>query len=170
MNFTELIKTRYSLRSYSDKLVDKTTINTILKAAIIAPTAANRQSFHIVVVDDNALLEKIRFSYQRDWFADAKQVLVILGNHTTSWKRADNKDHCEIDVAIVVDHMTLMAAELGVGSCWICNFDAKIVSEALKLPSHFEPTVLLPIGYPKNSDIPQKKRMAMEELVSWNSI
>ena len=51
-------------------------------------------------------------------------VIVICGDHGASWKRkADGKDLCDVDVAITTDHMTLQATELGLATCWICNFD-----------------------------------------------
>lgn len=170
MNFNQLISTRYSLREYSSKKVKKELIEKILEAGVIAPTAANKQPFKIVVVDDQNILNEIKNAYPRDWFKTVSQLFIIFGNHQTSWKRPDGKDHCDIDIAIVVDHMTLMATELGLGSCWICNFDAKMVANILKAPSHIEPMVLLPIGFPVSSEIPNKKRLPINELVSWNSL
>jgi nitroreductase len=96
-------------------------------------------------------------------------VIVVCGDHKTSWKRGnDGKDHADIDVAIATDHMTLRAAELGLGTCWVCNFDAEKVSKALNLPGHLEPAVLLPIGRPEEVEAPPKKRKPLSELVKFN--
>lgn len=170
MHFKELINRRYSLRNYSPKRVDEQAMRQILESAVMAPTAANKQPFKIVVVNEPQLLNAIKASYPREWFKSVSQLLVILGNHQTSWKRADGKDHCNVDVAIVVDHITLMATELGLGTCWVCNFNAPIVANALNLPAHFEPIVLLPIGYANTDEVSVKNRLPMAELVSWNGL
>ncbi|MBP8851219.1 MAG: nitroreductase family protein [Breznakibacter sp.] len=170
MEFSKLIHERYSVRNYSSAQVPKDEIIKIVNAAIAAPTAANKQPFKIVVVDDPTLVASIKEAYPRDWFQSVKQLFVIFGNHQTSWKRADGKDHCDIDVAIVVDHMTLMAHSLGIGNCWVCNFDAKKVATILSAPDYLEPVVLLPFGYPGDIEKPQKKRLDIGNLLSWNSL
>ena len=74
------------------------------------------------------------------------------------------KRHCDVDAAIAVDHMTLRATELGLGTCWVCHFDPAVVSEVLQLPEHIEPIALLPLGYPVENKAPQKKRKAFSEV------
>lgn len=68
-------------------------------------------------------------------------------------------------MAIAVDHITLQAAELGLGTCWICNFDAPKCSETLNLPEHIEPIAMIPVGYPEKENIPPKKRKTLEEII-----
>ena len=62
--------------------------------------------------------------------------------------------------------MTLQATELGLGTCWICNFDVTPCSELFKLPTDIEPVALLPIGYP-DVKLPNKKRKPLKEIVRW---
>ena len=69
-------------------------------------------------------------------------------NHEESWhRRADNKDPADIDIAIAVEHLCLAATEQGLGTCWVCNFDASQCSTVLGLPEYIEPAVLIPVGY-----------------------
>jgi nitroreductase len=82
------------------------------------------------------------------------------------------KGHCDIEVAFAVDHMTLQATELGLATCWICNFDQPKAAEILKLPEHLEPIVLLPVGYPLDSGDPDRhdeKRKSLDEIVRYES-
>lgn len=66
--------------------------------------------------------------------------------------------------------MTLQAVELGLGTCWVCNFDVEKTNELFNFPQHIEPIAFLPLGYPKNDvDIPVKKRKEIKEIVHWNS-
>ncbi|HTX89123.1 MAG TPA: nitroreductase family protein [Bacteroidales bacterium] len=167
-NFLDLAKKRYSVRSYLDREVEQAQVDYILECGRIAPSAANYQPWHIVVVRDPEIKKKLGETYPRDWFLQAPVLLVICGDHSVSWKRADGKDHCDIDIGILCDHLTLAAAEQGLGTCWICNFDARKCSRILEIPAHIEPMVYLPLGYPadeeKNSPR-HKVRKKMEEIV-----
>lgn len=140
----------------------------LLEAARLAPSAVNYQPWHLIVVTDDELREKISRGYSREWFAKAPVVIVACGDHQKSWKRRDGKDHCDVDVAIAVDHLTLAAAELDLGTCWVCAFDAHLVHSVLDLPENLEAVALIPMGYPQDEQIPQKKRKDLTELVSWN--
>ena len=71
-----------------------------------------------------------------------------------------------VDAAIAVDHMTLAAVDLGLGSCWIAAFDPNRVREVLGLPEGVEPLVLLPLGYP-NEDGREKTRKNPKEIVRY---
>ena len=148
MDFLELAKKRYSCRSYKNNPVLEEYINLILEAGRVAPSAANFQPWHFIVVKEKKNMEKLYQAYEREWFKTAPVIIVICGNHSISWKRKDGKDFCDIDIAITVDHITLQAAELDLATCWICNFDAKLCSKLLKLPKYIEPIVLLSLGYP----------------------
>ena len=72
-------------------------------------------------------------------------------------KRADGKDHCDVDLGIVVEHLALAAADLGLGTCWVCAFNAERCHKILDLPDNLEVIALLPLGYPAEATIPEKK-------------
>ena len=74
-------------------------------------------------------------------------------------------------MAIAVDHITLAATEAGLGTCWVCAFDAKECHRILNLPDNLEPIVLLPIGYPLQEVDAEKhlaKRKELKDMISWN--
>ena len=171
MHFKELIKSRYSVRDYHTNKVDRTLLKEVVNAGRLAPSAANRQPWQFVVVDDDEILEKIRASYTRDWFSKAPNLIIVYGNHEESWKRSyDNKDHCDIDIAIAVDHMTLMATELGLGTCWVCHFNADVINDVIKNDKGLEPVAILTIGYPVENKPPIKKRKDLDEVISFNGL
>lgn len=171
MHFNQLYKERVSVREFQPQIVSKAVLHQVLEAARMAPSACNRQPWAFVVITDAGLLQKIKLAYPREWFATVPELVVVCGNHDVSWKRpSDGKDHCDVDVAIAVDHMTLRAAELGLGTCWVCNFDVALVREALDLPPFYEPMVLLPIGYPAEGISMDKKRHASQLVVFENHI
>ena len=167
MNFLELAKARYSSRSYTSQAIEKEKLDYILECGRVAPSAANFQPWHIVVLDKKDAIEALAVVYPREWFKTSAVVLVICGDHLSSWKRPDGKDHCDIDAAIITDHMTLAAAEQGIGTCWICHFDASKCSELLTLPNNIEPIIILSMGYPADTaDTPRhNNRKPIEEIV-----
>lgn len=95
------------------------------------------------------MLEKVAATYARSWLKEAPAIIAVCGNHSKSWRRADGKNHCDIDAAIAIDHLTLAAAELGLGTCWVCAFNSMECSKVLGLSARVEVMALLPIGYPE---------------------
>lgn len=169
MNFQQLIRERHSVRSFRDEKVSEVLIHQVVDAARMAPSACNNQPWYFVVVDDADVLAQLHDAYPRDWFSKTKQIIAVCGDRQHSWKRSfDAKDHLDLDIAIAVDHMTLIAAELGLGTCWVCHFDPTKVKKALLLPHDIEPVVLLPIGYPSVTDIPHKNRKPLDEILFYN--
>ncbi len=171
MIFSDLIKVRQSVRSFKAEVPSRELLEKLVDAARLAPSAVNFQPWQFLVVTDIAMLTKVKDCYHRDWINEAPVCIVVLGNHQESWHRqADNKDFCDTDVAIAIDHLTLQAAELGLGTCWVCNFEVEKVKELFQLPTYLEPIALLPLGYPsedKDLSIKEKKRKTRGEIVKW---
>lgn len=171
MNFKELAQRRYSVRSYQAKPVEEKMLIDIIEAALLAPSAVNFQPWKFVVVTDPLLLGKLHSCYHRDWFKTAPACIVAIGDHEKGWHRpTDDKDYTDIDVAIAIDHLMLAATEIGLGTCWICHFNADKCSEIFDLPPHLEPIAMIPIGYPSSDTFPVKKRNSIDQMVFWNSI
>lgn len=171
--FLELAKARYSCRLYDSKPVSREQIEQVLEAARVAPSAVNAQPWHFVVVTQSPLRENIAACYSRPWLGTAPVIIVACGDHSLSWRRADGKDHCDIDMAIAIDHITLAATDLGLATCWICKFDAMKCAEHLKLPSHISPVAMIPLGYPADNVVDSErhlKRKTLDEIVRWEKL
>ncbi|MDF2523249.1 MAG: nfrA2 [Clostridiales bacterium] len=167
MSFIELANRRYSVREYKEIPVEKEKIIQVLEAGRVAPSAVNYQPLHFIVLTDENIKNKIFETYPREWFKKAPVIIAVCGDHSKSWKRKDGKDHCDIDVAIAVDHMILAATDIGLGTCWVCAFDAKRCQEVLELPDNLEVSALMPIGYAAENKVPEKKRKSLADIVSW---
>jgi nitroreductase len=166
----DLMRARYSVRAYAERPVSRETLLAVLEAARIAPTACNNQPWRILVVQDPATRAALAACYPQAWLATAPVILVCCAEPGRAWCRRDGKNHAEIDVAIVVDHLTLAATEAGLGSCWICAFDAAKARQALQMPAGLEPVVLLPLGYPAAEAAPNPRhiqRRPLTELIQW---
>ena len=165
MTFRDLAEARFSLRNYDSRPVEQEKIDCLLDCVRLAPSVVNFQPCVFYVVTDQVLLAQLQDCYNRDWFKTAPMCIVACGNHQQAWHRKlDGKDHTDIDVAIAVDHLTLAAVDMGLGSCWICNFDAQKCAQVLDLPEGVEPIAMVAIGYAATDERPLKKRKSHDEL------
>lgn len=170
MKLDEIIQLRRSVRKFKDQSVDKEFIDEIIESARLAPSAVNFQPWKFYICRSEEAKKIVRQSYPREWFNSAPLYILACGDHQQSWKRpCDGKDHLDIDIAIAVEHMVLKITELGLGTCWVCNFNSQTVKEGLQLSENVEPIVLLPVGYPENVDPDprNKKRKSPEEITKW---
>lgn len=172
MSIDKLFLNRKSVRSFSQKQVDKSTIIELLNAARIAPSAVNYQPWRFFVCSSPDIKQKIVKSYPRKWFESAPLYIVACADKSQSWKRAnDHKDHGNIDVANAITYLMLKATVLGLGTCWVCNFDANILIEALNLDKVLEPVAIIPVGYPSEEGAHEstkpKMRKSIEKITEW---
>lgn len=164
MDFKELINKRYSVRAYKPDPVESDKLDQVLEAARLAPTAANRQPFRVVVAKTEGRKQELKRIYGADWFSDAPIVICVCTLQSESWTRRDGRCYVDVDAAIVMDHIILQAADLGLGTCWIGAFDLQAAKEVLQVPEGWEPVLFTPLGYP--ADEPgEKKRRQISELV-----
>ena len=164
MAFSDLIRNRYSVRGYKPDPVEKEKLEQVLEAARLAPTAANRQRFQLIVIHTEGRQEELSRIYGREWFVQAP--IVICACRYPMGPDHNRRDYTDVDLGIVMDHLILAAAELGLGTCWIGAFDPAATREILGLPDEVEPVVFTPLGYPDAPPRP-KQRKPLAELVRY---
>jgi nitroreductase len=168
MRFLDLVTCRYSVRAYRPDPVPTDLLEKVLFSARMAPTAANRQPFRVIVIRREGREPELARIYGRDWFLQAPLILCVCGLPNLAWIRRDGWNACETDASIAMDHMLLAAAELGLGTCWIANFDPVAAREILALPAEVVPLAFTPLGFP--ADQPSaKERKPVEELVRYET-
>ncbi len=168
MEFQELIRQRYSVRGYKPDPVPDELLAQVLEAGRLAPTAANKQPFRIIVIHTRGREAELGRIYHRDWFVQAPLILCVCTVGAEAWQRTryDGKSHADVDATIVMDHMVLAATELGLGTCWIAAFNPAAARESLGLPEGVEPVLFTPLGYP--ADPPRvKERKPLADLVRY---
>jgi nitroreductase len=159
VNFQELIRKRYSARAYKPDAVEEDKLGRILEAARLAPTAANRQPFRVIVIRTKGREEELRRIYGRNWFIQAPLVLAVCALPAESWvRKADGWNAAEVDATIAMTHVVLAAAEEGLGTCWIAAFDPVAAREVLGLPPDVIPSAFTPLGYPADNATAKKRR------------
>ncbi|RPJ80338.1 MAG: nitroreductase [Acidobacteria bacterium] len=166
MHFSELLTCRYSVRAYRPDPVPQELLEKVLFAARMAPTAANRQPFQVIVIHTAGRENDLKHIYHREWFRQAPLTLCVCGLPDKAWVRGDGWNSYETDASIVMDHMLLAAADLGLGTCWIANFSPAAAREVLRLPEGVTPLAFTPLGFPADQPSP-KERKPLAELVRY---
>lgn len=169
MSLLELVKKRHSVRRFQPSEVEQEKLEYILECTRLAPSAANYQPWKFFVIKDKGKQQALKECYPAPWFTstDCSYYIVACGDTSQSWKRSrfDNKDHCDIDMAIAIEHLCLAVTDQGLGTCWICAFDPDKCKTLLNLPDNMYPVVILPIGYPEEKEVKPTPRKTINEIV-----
>lgn len=167
MEFQSIITNRYSVRNYRDDPVEDEKLHLILEAARLAPTASNRQPFQLVVVHTAGREDELSQIYRQPWFVQAPVIICVCGIPALSPIRSENKrNYLDVNVGIIMDHMILAAASLGLGTCMVGAFYADKASQILGLPDDVDPILFTTVGYADNGIRP-KERKPLSDLVRY---
>lgn len=170
MKFIDLVEERYSMRSFSNKPVEKEKLDLVLKAGQLSPTACNNQPQRILVIEDEVALEKLKKCTA--YHFNAPIALLICYDKNVSWKRKfDGDDSGVVDASIVTTHIMLQAVELGLGTTWVGCFDPNLIISEFGIPENLVPVALLPMGYPSEDAKPYPghyQRKPVNESVFYN--
>lgn len=164
MDYQKLIRTRRSIRGFWPDPVPEEVLERVLDAARVAPTAANRQPFQLIVVTEASTRTRLKDVYDRDWLWTAPVVIVGCAEAARAWQRADGFNAAEVDLSIVMDHLILAATDEGLGTCWVCNFDEARLKQILGIPNEVYVVALTPLGFPAAEPRPFQRK-PLEELV-----
>jgi nitroreductase len=174
----QIIKTRQSDRSYTDRHVENEKTERIIEAGRMSPSACNAQPWRFILVDDRDLLGKLARAASagilgmNSFVAQAPLQIVIVREKANMSSRiggtVKNKDYSLIDIGIAAENICLQATAEGLGSCMIGWFDEKMVREILGIPASKRVELIITIGYPAKSTR-DKKRKPVQETVSRNS-
>ncbi|MGA3191788.1 MAG: nitroreductase family protein [Candidatus Bathyarchaeia archaeon] len=157
MDVLEAIRIRKSIRKYRPEPIPNEKLETILEAARLAPSAANRQPWRFVVVEDGERRKALaRAANDQTFIGDAGVIAVAISDPEKSarWH--------EKDTMIALEHVVLAATALGYGTCWIGAFDEDAVKSLLKIPAKMKVVALLPIGVPDEKPAPRPRRKLSE--------
>jgi len=174
MNFSDLIQQRRSVRKYADRPVMRSDIDRCLEAARLAPSACNAQPWQFLVVDHPQTRDRLfnaAFSgiYRMNHFvAQAPVIIVVIRDQQNYTVKLGGMirhlNYSLIDIGITCDHLTLQAAELGLGTCWIGWFNQKAVKKVLQLPKRHRIDILMTMGYPVDETPKPKQRRNLDEI------
>lgn len=149
MNVSDSIKARRSIRKYRRKAIPSEVLNKILDAARLAPSSNNLQEWNVVVVTDDALKATlVPASGNQGFVGECSAYLVGVAA----------TDYNAIDISIAFDHISLQAVELGLGTCWIGDFNPDQVKGILGIPEHLKVHICMTLGYPDEAPSASRRK------------
>lgn len=169
MEFTEVVKGRYSCKKYSDRPLEKEKLDAILEAGRVAPTAKNLQEQKVYVVQSAEMLAKIDGVTPCRYGAPTVLIVAFDKNNVFTYPGGKRDSGIE-DATIVATHMILAAYNEGVDSCWINFLDPEKMAEVLGLPENEEVLMAMDLGYAAEGAGPlpnHSNRKDLTETVSY---
>ena len=163
LDIIDIILSRRSIRQYEQKEIPNEILNKILETGRQAPSAANRQPEHFIVITDYKIKKELSKGLFNRFIKNAP--LTIVGCANTGAKLTGKWSI--VDTTIALQNMVLAAWTMGIGSCWIGDFKEEKVKELLKIPNKWKVVALISFGYPAEQPKPKNKK-PITELVSYN--
>jgi nitroreductase len=163
MSLVAVITSRRSIRKYKPERVSQATLERILEAGRLAPSADNEQPWHFIVVTDLETKDKLSTGRWNSFVRDS--AFTVIGcayagtTHSRKWST--------IDTAIALQNMVIAAWSLGVGSCWIGDFEEAEVKRILAVPRDWRIVALISFGYPDEKPS-MTSRKPMKEIATYN--
>ena len=157
MEALEAILSRRSIRRYTSDTVSNDQMNTLLRAAMTAPSANNEQPWHFVVIRDRSTLNEItRFHPYSQMLKEAPAGICVCAD--LELEKNSGVGYWIQDCSAATENILLAANALGLGTCWLGVHPRKQREEALSkllgLPDHIVPLCLIALGYPAESKGP----------------
>jgi nitroreductase len=168
MRVLEAIKERRSVRSYKDLPVPEEKLTKVLSGARMAPSSGNRQPWKFVVVKEKKRRRALARAASNQPFVQEAPIVIAAVALNPGRPMQCGVPSYAVDLAIAVDHITLVAAEEGLGTCWIGAFSQDEVRGLLNIPPEHTVVALLPLGYPADTSR-SKVRKPLEEIVSYET-
>ena len=173
----DLITSRQSDRSYSDKAVEIEKIDRIIEAGRMAPSACNAQPWKFIIVTDPELRARLSEAAKDGitginfFLKQAPVQLIVIREKANMSSRIGStiksKDYSLIDIGIACENICLQACAEGLGSCMVGWFDEKEVKKILGIPSSKRVELIIALGYTAK-ETRVKRRKPLSEVVSYN--
>lgn len=172
MDFWQVVANRYSVRDFDPAVeVSPETVERLLQTGILAPSAGNRQPWHLYVVRDMAVRQGlVAAAYGQEFVAQAPVTIVVCADAEQSAGRYGQRGrelYCLQDTAAVTEHILLAAVASGLGGCWVGAFDESEAARVLDLPPRYRPVAIVPIGKPARTPSRRSPRQPLERVVTY---
>ncbi len=156
------IMQRKSVRSYTDQPVSRAQLDTLVRAAMAAPTGRDMRPWKFIVVDDKSVMDSLaqELPYAK-MLREAQAAILVCGDMTVVDEKGNPSTNWTFDCSAATENLLLAAEALGLGAVWTAAhpYEERLaaVKAALNLPEHIIPLNVIPIGYPKGNPQPKDK-------------
>jgi nitroreductase len=149
METLKAIFTRRSIRKYSGNLVTDEQLEVLLRAAMHAPSARNKQPWHFIVIKDRSLLKELATAHPYgDMLQEAAAAIIICGDKTIEEMESYLLQNC----SAATQNLLLAAHDLGLGAVWLGLHPREdrisSLKAILKFPDHILPVSMISLGPP----------------------
>jgi len=162
----EAIKTRKSVRAFTNEEVSKEEVQKLMDAARRAPSAGNIQPWEFIIVRDAKIKHKLSAAALNQTFIkEAPVVIVVCADEARSSSGYGNRGaslYCLQDTAAAIQNMLLAACALGLGTCWVGAFHEDEVAKVVNTPRNVRPVAIVPVGRPARKPSAPPKRSIRE--------
>lgn len=164
------IATRTSIRDYEARPVEKEKIEKVLRAAMAAPTAMNKQPWHFVVVDQRNVLDALAGTNPYAKMLKKAPLAIVVCGNTDKMIEGGGRDFWIQDASAATENLLLAAHAMGLGAVWTGAYPSEerciSISKVLSLSDNLIPLNMIVVGYP--AEHPQPKQKFKEENISYN--
>jgi nitroreductase len=169
MEFSEVLAKRRSVRHFKQEPVSDADINTLLEAAIAAPSAGLIQPWRFTVVRSAEAKERLGAALHQRWASAAPAIIVVSTDPRPCYARYSDRGetlYAIQDVSAAIENILLAAVDRGLASCWIGAFEEDAVREALDIKAPIRPLAILPVGRSAEA-AGRPTRRPLEEITTW---
>lgn len=168
-SFYDLYWRRKSIREFSERPVEPSTVERLLVALQRSQSAANRQPWHFIVLtgkEERAVLDDV---FTKEGFKKAPLLIVACADPAQAWvRRVDKINYSWVDVSIAVSEMIGAATAEGLGSCWVAAIEPERVRERLGIPVGIDIVAVIALGYPEKELVKEEKaRKQLSEIIHY---
>jgi len=170
----ETIRKRFSCRRYRPIPINDKIMADLKEAIGWAPSACNRQPYRFHFITESNLIEEISKAVPtgpasvNQWIASAPLIVAAVATPELLWHKVTqviDKDYHRMDAVIAMDHLSLVATDLGLGNCWVGWFHRKKVGRLLGVGRGEEVVILMTVGFAEKEPENRKPRKKIEELI-----
>lgn len=153
---------RKSVRSYTAERVDRSQLDTLVRAAMAAPTGRDMRPWKFIIVDDHVTMQLLanQLPYAK-MLAEAPAAIVVCGDLSVVDKEGKPSTNWPFDCSAATENLLLQAEAMGLGAVWTAAYPYEermaAVKSAFHLPDHIVPLNVIPIGHPKGEPQPKDK-------------
>lgn len=165
------IMTRVSVREFTGEKISEAQLDTLLRAAMAAPSAINKQPWAFIVVTDEAIIAKLGEALPYSRCSNHPAVAIIPCGDLSKAIEGEMGAFWVNDVSAATENLLLAAHSMGLGAVWTGLHPdmnrAKLVQEMLGLPEHIIPLCVVPVGVP--AEHPEIKDKYKQENIHYNA-
>ena len=175
------IETRRARRAITDQSIDRETLDVLFRAALLAPSCANNQPWRFVIVEDEAVLDRVKehLTGGNYWAKVSSAIVAVASRVDLDCRIPDGREYYLFGCGMAAMNLMLQATELGLIAHPIAGFKSNPIKEILNIPEDFTWIALIILGHPtqdhgglsekhRGEETAPRDRLPLPDVLSWN--